>query len=337
MALVLALLFRARLRLLPLAIALGARARSCSARCRVLGLPLTMASIAVLPVLLGLAVDYAIQYQAGGVRAPCRRSRPRRWPPAVGFLILLAVAGADGARVRGAAGGRRGRRARARPDGGHGGADARGAAAGVGRRAGALAARRGRARRRCARRCLARAGAGCVRSGRGALRAGRAPSRAACWRWRWPLAACGWVAGQPHQRRVRPAAARAAVARPRCATSTRCSARPAWRVRSTCVVEGRDLTDPKVIAWMRDYQDEVLTAPRLLGRARAARGAALCPGAVAAGPVPHAGAVGDARAGARAARRRAAVLLAGRDHARPAGPRCSPSGCGCSRWRASAR
>ena len=30
-----------------------------------LGLPLTMASIAVLPVLLGLAVDYAIQFQAG--------------------------------------------------------------------------------------------------------------------------------------------------------------------------------------------------------------------------------------------------------------------------------
>ena len=29
-----------------------------------LGLPLTMASIAVLPVLLGLGVDYAIQYQA---------------------------------------------------------------------------------------------------------------------------------------------------------------------------------------------------------------------------------------------------------------------------------
>ena len=68
MALVLALLFRARLRLLPLAIALGAVAIVFGAL-SALGLPLTMASIAVLPVLLGLAVDYAIQYQARAARA----------------------------------------------------------------------------------------------------------------------------------------------------------------------------------------------------------------------------------------------------------------------------
>ena len=80
MALVLALLFRARLRLLPLGLALCAVAIVFGGLA-LLGLPLTMASIAVLPVLLGLAVDYAIQYQAraalGGARSPRRRWRPR--------------------------------------------------------------------------------------------------------------------------------------------------------------------------------------------------------------------------------------------------------------------
>ncbi len=63
MAVVLALVFRSRLRLLPLAVALAAVAIAFGATA-LLGLPLTMASIAVLPVLLGLGVDYAIQYQA---------------------------------------------------------------------------------------------------------------------------------------------------------------------------------------------------------------------------------------------------------------------------------
>ena len=57
-----------------------ARCRSSSAGCRLLGLPLTMASIAVLPVLLGLAVDYAIQYQARATRGGLRSRRPR-WRP----------------------------------------------------------------------------------------------------------------------------------------------------------------------------------------------------------------------------------------------------------------
>ena len=79
------------------------------------------------------------------------------------------------------------------------------------------------------------------------------------------------------------------------------------------LVEGGDLTDPKVIAWMRDYQDEVLLRHGYsAGRAAAAR---RCARAVVAGPVPHAGAVGDARAGTGAARRRAAVLLPSGDHA----------------------
>jgi predicted RND superfamily exporter protein len=63
MALTLLVSFRSRLRLLPLAIALAATALVYG----LLGLfggSLTMASIAVLPILIGLAVDYAIQFQA---------------------------------------------------------------------------------------------------------------------------------------------------------------------------------------------------------------------------------------------------------------------------------
>ena len=63
MALTLLLVFRSRLRLLPLALALAAAAIVFG----LLGLfggSLTMASIAVLPILIGLAVDYAIQFQA---------------------------------------------------------------------------------------------------------------------------------------------------------------------------------------------------------------------------------------------------------------------------------
>ncbi len=63
MAATLALVFRTRMRLLPLALALGAAALTYGGLALVGG-TLTMASIAVLPVLIGLAVDYAIQFQA---------------------------------------------------------------------------------------------------------------------------------------------------------------------------------------------------------------------------------------------------------------------------------
>ncbi|MFP5362336.1 MAG: MMPL family transporter [Thermoleophilia bacterium] len=63
MALTLALVFAGRPRLLPLAIALAAAAMTFGLL-SLLGASLTMASIAVLPVLIGLAVDYAIQLQA---------------------------------------------------------------------------------------------------------------------------------------------------------------------------------------------------------------------------------------------------------------------------------
>src|SRR4051794_7689928 len=63
MAATLAVVFRIRLRLLPLVVALGAAALTFGGL-SVAGASLTMASIAVLPVLIGLAVDYAIQFQS---------------------------------------------------------------------------------------------------------------------------------------------------------------------------------------------------------------------------------------------------------------------------------
>ncbi len=63
MAVTLLLVFRGRLRLLPLAIALAAAGITFGGLSLVGG-SLTMASIAVLPILIGLAVDYAIQFQS---------------------------------------------------------------------------------------------------------------------------------------------------------------------------------------------------------------------------------------------------------------------------------
>jgi hydrophobe/amphiphile efflux-3 (HAE3) family protein len=96
MALVLAAVFRSRLRLLPLAIALAAVAVVFGLM-SLLGAPLTMASIAVLPVLLGLGVDYAIQYQArveeDGVERAARVALPTiataGLATVAGFLVLL--------------------------------------------------------------------------------------------------------------------------------------------------------------------------------------------------------------------------------------------------------
>jgi len=103
MAATLALVFRSRLRLLPLALALAAAALTFGAL-SLAGGSLTMASIAVLPVLIGLAVDYAIQFQARFDEAEARGepeaavAAARAGGPtiltagiatAVGFLVLL--------------------------------------------------------------------------------------------------------------------------------------------------------------------------------------------------------------------------------------------------------
>jgi hydrophobe/amphiphile efflux-3 (HAE3) family protein len=112
MAATLVVVFRTtpRLRMLPLALALGAAALAFGA-VSLAGGTLTMASIAALPVLIGLAVDYAIQFHARFDEARWNVANPPRDPelaaPAaavlggptiataglstiVGFLVLLA-------------------------------------------------------------------------------------------------------------------------------------------------------------------------------------------------------------------------------------------------------
>jgi uncharacterized protein len=107
MAATLALVFRTRLRLLPLALALAAAAMTFGAL-SLAGGSLTMASVAVLPVLIGLAVDYAIQFHArfdeemargrGASRRDAATAAAAAGGPtiltagiatAVGFLVLL--------------------------------------------------------------------------------------------------------------------------------------------------------------------------------------------------------------------------------------------------------
>ena len=89
MAGTLALVFRSPLRLLPLAIALAAAAMAYGA-VSLAGGSLTMASIAALPVLIGLAVDYAIQFQA---RFNEMRAIGERPPPAAVAAPAAATAG----------------------------------------------------------------------------------------------------------------------------------------------------------------------------------------------------------------------------------------------------
>ena len=108
MAITLLIVFRTRLRtrLLPLGLALAAAAMTYGC-VKLAGLDLTMASIAALPVLIGLAVDYAIQLQARfeerrhredeegprAARAAAVRGGPiitgAAFATAAGFLVLL--------------------------------------------------------------------------------------------------------------------------------------------------------------------------------------------------------------------------------------------------------
>jgi hydrophobe/amphiphile efflux-3 (HAE3) family protein len=104
MAITLSVVFRARLRLLPLVVALAAAGLTFGAL-SLAGASLTMASIAGLPVLVGVAVDYAIQLQSrvqeaqaagDGIEAAVARTAARGAPTvataaaatAAGFLVL---------------------------------------------------------------------------------------------------------------------------------------------------------------------------------------------------------------------------------------------------------
>ena len=100
MALVLIFIFGPPLRLLPLLIALGA-AGFAFGLLSLLGGTLTMASVAVLPVVIGLAVDYAIQLQARFREAAERGERPPaaaviaavRGGPVIGTAALATAVG----------------------------------------------------------------------------------------------------------------------------------------------------------------------------------------------------------------------------------------------------
>ncbi len=100
MALTLLLVFRSRMRLLPLLIALASAALTFGIL-SLFGGSLTMASIAVLPVLIGLSVDYAIQLQArfdealaeGRSGAEAARLAAARGAPVIGTACLATAAG----------------------------------------------------------------------------------------------------------------------------------------------------------------------------------------------------------------------------------------------------
>ena len=110
MALTLLAVFRSRLPLLPLGIALAAAA-IVFGLAGLFGGTLTMASIAVLPILIGLAVDYAIQFQArfdeamddvvphGGEESPgpgaieAARAAATSSGPTIGAACLATAAG----------------------------------------------------------------------------------------------------------------------------------------------------------------------------------------------------------------------------------------------------
>jgi uncharacterized protein len=100
MAITLLVVFTPPLRLLPLAVALSASALTFGLLA-LLGGSLTMASVAVLPVLIGLSVDYAIQFQArfnearGEGLAPARAAvlAAGRGGPVIGTACLATAAG----------------------------------------------------------------------------------------------------------------------------------------------------------------------------------------------------------------------------------------------------
>jgi hydrophobe/amphiphile efflux-3 (HAE3) family protein len=100
MALTLLAVFRSRLRLLPLAIALAAAALTFGLL-SVFGGSLTIASIATMPILIGLVVDYSIQLQArfdeasaaGDSPLGAARSAARRAGPTIAIACLATAAG----------------------------------------------------------------------------------------------------------------------------------------------------------------------------------------------------------------------------------------------------
>lgn len=92
MALVLFLVFRSRWALLPLAVALASAAIAFGLLALVGG-SLTMASIAALPILIGLGVDYAIQFQARFDESDSAEQAALRGAPTIAAAVLATGAG----------------------------------------------------------------------------------------------------------------------------------------------------------------------------------------------------------------------------------------------------
>lgn len=92
MALVLFFVFRSRWALLPLAVAL-ASAGITFGLLALVGGSLTMASIAALPILIGLGVDYAIQFQARYDESGSAEQAALRGGPTIAAAVLATGAG----------------------------------------------------------------------------------------------------------------------------------------------------------------------------------------------------------------------------------------------------
>jgi hydrophobe/amphiphile efflux-3 (HAE3) family protein len=285
MALVLAIVFRSRARLLPLGVALAAVA-TVFGLMSLLGLRLTMASIAVLPVLLGLGVDYAIQYQArveeDGVDRAARVALPTiataGLATVTGFLVLLLspvpmvrgfglllVAGIVLAFCFALTAGTAALTAlaRRRPGDGAWGASVRGA--------GELLAAAGRPFARPAR--AVRRGAGRVATGVTGLSLRRPVLVLAAG---FVLAAGGWALDS---RTEVVSDIRELVPGDLPAVRDLVALQDATGVAGdvNVMVEGDDLTRPEVVKWMRDYQTRMTKRFRYSGAKNGCGQAELCP------------------------------------------------------------
>ena len=285
MAVALALIVPAPLRLLPLLVALLAAALTFGLLA-LLGGELTMASIAVLPVLIGLAVDYAIQFQARFTEARREGSAPGRaatvaaarggpiigaaclataagfaalWlspiPMVRSFGLLLVVGIALAFAVAATAGFSALALAAWR-----GGAAERAPRTGLGRRLGAGKAAVGRRMRSAGKVSLAVA----------ITNPGRVLAAALV------LAVCGWIAGARQEvvsdiRELAPSSLGALQDVNELQDETGVSG------EVNVVVRADDLTDPDLISWMRDFQTRVLERGGFEGENPSCEEAEICP------------------------------------------------------------
>ena len=299
MALVLALVFRSRLRLLPLAVALAAVAITFGAD----GAARRAADDGLDRRAAGAARARRSTTRSSTRRAWRRRAATRRAAARVGgaddrhrgagdrrrLPRAAALAGADGARLRRAAGGRHRDRVRARAHRGH-----RGAGRCAARRRGATARSRARLRgagelvdERGARasRVLRRAGCGGSAGARaGDARALRRPGRVLAV---GLVLARGRLGGRLADRgrlRRRASSCRRTCPRVRDLDALQKATGVAGEI--DVVVEGKDLTDPKVVALDARLPAGLLKRYGYSAEERLRQGRAV-PGAVAARPVPR--------------------------------------------------